>query len=390
MRSGRNLETDPDGREADQLYIDHQEVMEAGHETSNPYRFNTLPLSDGKPAERSSLQAYYNFVADKGLGAALTELQNDPPPDEDGSRLILTAYHVRANCRSSFDRAMVPSDTVAMTVGGDVQKLGLHHITIAWNEKAVGSIVDYDFWPFETQGKKASACEVLILEGMQEWWDGRCKENFRQEDGTEWAPDLVVVDSGWKEDGWNTQPVYLFCKYAGTSVAVPSKGIPNWRPKRHGPNCSPGNNYNLVWINGVLLAEVNADHWKIKTHEGFLQDFGEPGSLGLFTPPKDEWGREPVNFHLSYAKHVTSERWGPSGPSRVWKWAPSDGSRHQKPNHWLDATALAIVGREMWGVQTIKPADPTPQPIVNFQESEATEATAMEAMPVAAGGRQHW
>lgn len=371
------------GRGAHAFFLQNFDQMTDGAEVANPHRFNGEKLADGSQLEVCALQRYFNLVQRIGQEAVRCEYDNDPPPEEDAARLVLTAYHVRASCRSGADRGVVPADTVAVTVGGDIKKLGLHHITIAWNDQAVGSVIDYDFWPFETQGKKASACEVLILEGLQEWWATRSESPFLQADGTEWQPDLVVVDSAWKEDGWNTQPVYLFCQHAGPDVVVPSRGIGNWRPKRQSPTCSPGDNYNLVWLNGVLVAEVNADHWKIKVHEGFLQDFGDPGSLGLFTPPQDQWGREPTNYHLSYAKHITSERWGPHGASRAWRWAPADGSRHQKPNHWLDATALAIAGRVMWGVQTIKAEPKQPAAVVSDAETE---------MPATAGfaGDRSW
>lgn len=374
MRTGRDVVADPDGRDAHGWYATHREEIEAGYETSNPYRFNTRPLADGEPAEVSTLQAYYNFVADKGLQAALTELQNDPPPDPDESSLLLTAYHVRANARSGHERGVVPDNTIAIFCGCDVKKTGLHHVTLAVGDDLAGSIIDYDFWEFETHGMKASACELLILEGLQSWYGERKSKPFRQANGAEWTDDLIVIDSGWKEDGWNTQPVYAFCEHAG-QVAVPSKGIGSWRPKKAGPACRPGDNYNLVWLNGVMLAEVNADHWKIRVHEGLLQPFGSAGSLGLFTPHR-EGGRESANAHLSFAKHITSERWGPYGIGRQYKWAPADGSRHQKPNHWLDATALAIAARVMWGVELVKPIQvvpPAPIPSPAAVEPTTTE-----------------
>lgn len=377
LRSGRDVDQDPDGRAAHQFYLERREEMERGHETTNPYRFNQKPLSDGLPAEVSSLQAYYNFVADKGLAAALTELQNDPPPDEDETRLPITGYHIRNNCRTGRDRGLVPDDTVAITIGGDIKKLGMHHVTIAWNDRAVGSIIDYDFYPFATEGLKPQACELLILEGLQEWWKKRTESPFCEASGAEWRPDVVVIDSGWKADGWNYQPVYTFADWVGGDLIIPSKGIPTWAPKRPGPKVYPGDNFNLVVISrGRALAEVNADHWKIRVHEGFLQPFGEPGSLGLFNPARDQWGRESANAHLNYAKHITSERWGQHGPSRRWCWAPADGGRIQKPNHYLDATALALCGRAMVGVSTIQPepavAMTTPAaPVVSdIQETE--------------------
>ncbi len=365
MRSGRDADKDPDGREAHEWYVAHRVDIEAGHVSTNPHRFNTLCLSDGKPAEVSSYQGYLNFVADKGLAAALTELQNDPPADEDGAKIILTAYHVRANCRTGSERGVVPAGTKILTRGVDIKKTGLHHCTVAWDESRAGHIIDYDFWPFETQGVKASACEGLILEGLQEWWAAQKVGFTDAEDGTAWDVDLTLIDEGWKEDGWNSQPVEIFCQAAGWGLAMPSKGFSNWRPRIGSKTCVAGINFAVEWKFGFPLVEVNADHFKIRVHEGFLQPFGDAGSLGLFTPPKDQWGREPPNAHHGYAKHITSERWAPAGTNGVFKWQPSDGARHQKPNHWLDATALAIAAREVRGISVVEPQKPKstgPQP----------------------------
>ncbi len=354
LRSGRNIDEDPDARTAHKFYVERLEEMNLGHESTNPYRFNHMPLSDGDPAEVSALQSFYNFVADKGLPSALAELQNDPPPDADESKLPVTSYHVQHNCRSGLMRGVVPENTVAITVGVDIKKLGAHHVTIAWSERAVGSIIDYDFYPFSTEGLKPAACEILILEGLQEWWKKRNDAPFCEAHGGEWTPDVVLIDSGWKDDGWNSQPVYLFARFAGDEIVIPSKGINNWRRKPSGSRCLSGDNFNLVVIDrGQRLAEVNPDHWKIRVHEGFLNPFGDPGSLGLFSPERDQWGREPANSHLKYSKEIVSERWGPNGPSRAWKWAPADGARIQKPNHYLDATALALCGRAMIGLSPV-------------------------------------
>jgi len=360
MRAGRDPDKDPEAREAHEWYLLHQAGIEAGHVSTNPYRYNTAPMSDGKPAEISSYQGYLNFVADKGLAAALTELQNDPPVDEDGAKLILTAYHVRANCRSGLARGIVPAGAKLLTRGVDLKKTGLHHCTIAWDASLSGSIVDYDFWPFETQGLKASACEGLILEGLQEWWES-VKPGYVDDEGTPWDVDRTLIDEGWKEDGWNTQPVELFCASVGFGNAMPSKGVGNWRQRASTKTSIEGVNWRVDYGLGFPQCQVNADHWKIRVHEGFLQPFGDAGSLGLFAPNKDEWGREPANAHHSYAKHITAERWAPKGTSGTFAWQPADGGRHQKPNHWLDATALAIAAREVHGVSLLQPKSERPR-----------------------------
>lgn len=370
---------DPLGREAHAYYLARREVMDDGAVLSNPYNFETDILPDGSQKHVSALQKCFDYIADVNLESFQTEHQNDPPLDPDETKLPLTAFRIQQHCRSGLDRGIVPDDTVAITVGADVKKSGLNHVTIAWNDRAVGSIIDYDFYAFETQGLKASACELLIFEGLQEWWQKRIETPFCESNGSAWEPDLVVIDSGWKDDGWNSQPVYLFADYVGRDLVLPSKGMSTWTPKKNGPRCYSGDNFNIVVLNrGQRLAEVNPDHWKIRVQEGFIQPFGEPGSLGLFRLPRDQWNREPASAHLTFSKHITSEQWGPFGASRTWKFVPAEGAKTQKPNHYLDATALAICGRSMVGVSTIGPVRPVSQ-IVEAVPIPALETNLMEA-----------
>lgn len=355
MRQSRNIDADPDAREAHRYYIERREAMDAGHVTTNPYRFNQGVLGDGQPAEVSSLQAYYNFVADKGLAAALTELQNDPPPDENAGSLILTAYHVRVNARSGLARGVVPDDCVGITCGGDVKKLGLHHVTVAWNAAGAGTVIDYDFFEFAgTQGQKAAACELLILEGLLAWWEARQRENWRQADGTEWTDDYVLVDAGWKDEGWNAQPVVAFANRI--KGIIPIKGMAPYYQPKPSRQILIGDNWYYPGKSGSEFLELNADHWKIKVHEGFLLASGEPGSLGLWQPPKDDYGRERINEHNSYSHHITAESWRPKPgggfSSEKWGWH-HEGKR--KPNHWFDATAYACCARSLLGINLTAP-----------------------------------
>jgi hypothetical protein len=62
--------------------------------------------------------------------------------------------------------------------------------------------------------------------------------------------------------------------------------------KERVPPFSPVQSTRLPYANGIWLADLDADAWKLKVHHGFLQPFGTVGSLALFTPPRDEAGRE--------------------------------------------------------------------------------------------------
>lgn len=365
-------------RRAHNLYLANRAAMDEGAEVANPNRFDATLLPDGSQTELSALQHYHNWIARTSVEAVRTEYDNDPPPEEGVERLVLTSYHIRMTCRSGLERRVVPDGTVALTVGGDVQKLGLHWVAIAWNEQAVGVIVDYDFYPFTgTEGKAASACEVLVLEGLLKWWDGRTLAPFVESGGDRWEPDLTLIDSGWKEDGWNSQPVNIFCSQAGFSQCLPSKGQSPYRAPKTGRAKLVGDNWHVAMIGGVPLAELNADHWKLKVHEAFLAAAGEPGSLSLWNPERPG-GRENINQHLAYSKHVLAESWetravpGFRGSKTGW-WKSGN-----KPNHWLDATAQAIAARAMWGIHTIRspvsvpPSAGASEPVVAATPSRST------------------
>lgn len=363
---------DVHGREAYQFYASNRAAMDAGADVSNPHDFDPKPTPDGTPTHLSALQKCYDFIADKSWEAFATEYQNDPPVDETEGRLTLTNYHIRANARSGHDRGVVPDDTIAVTCGADVQLAGLHTVTIAWSDAAVGSIIDFDFIPFDgTQGRPASACERLVLDGLQHWWSELQTHPWGQSDdkeGAGWLPDLTLIDSGWKDKEWGTQPVYLLAYQCGFKGIAPCKGDANFRPMLASKTCIPGDGFNLRLLDGVWLAVLDAAAWKLKVHSGFLQAQGTAGSLGLYTPPRDDNGREKWQRHQNYAGHILSEEWQRQ-PNGTYQWVP-DGSRPgrkrpQKANHWLDATAYAIAARQIWGVQTVKPqpvkAEPVPQ-----------------------------
>jgi hypothetical protein len=243
---------------------------------------------------------------------------------------------------------------------------GLHVVTIAWSDAAAGSIIDFSFVPFATEGRPAAACEKLVLDGLQTWWDGIRTHPWGQLDdreGTGWVPDLTLIDSGWKDKQWGTEPVYILAAQAGFRGILPCKGRSPWQQRNASQTVVPLPECNLSYANGIWLADLDADAWKLKVHHGFLQPFGTVGSLALFTPPRDEAGREKWQRHQNYAGHILSEEWQKQ-PNSSYRWVP-EGSRpghlrSQKANHYLDATAYAIAARTIWGLWTIRPKQGPP------------------------------
>jgi hypothetical protein len=333
------------------FYAEHQADIEAGGEVENQYDFVHENGEDGKPLEFSAFQHYLNFIADNDWPAFLCEYQNDPPP-ANPDELVLTAHRIQNNF-SGYGRRVVPNHTVAITTGVDIKKDGLHYVTIAWDEVAAGSIIEHDFFRFMTEGKKASDCEVLILEGLLEWYQKMQDVPYLSVAGETFLSDVTLIDTGWKEAAWHTQPVQVFCSQVGFDRFKPAKGQPHYsRPKTRGIKI--GDNWHIDRIKRCPIVIMNADHWKLKVHEGFLGDKGAAGSLRVFDKPIHN-GRVERDVHLNYAHQILAERWD----QQKLKW-----SDPTKANHYFDATYLAIVGRSICGIHVVpqSAAPPVPPP----------------------------
>ena len=379
---------DPDARQAHGFYVANQAAIEAGALLSNPNDYIRDEAADGTPLEISGLEHAYNYIADFGMAAFETEYQNNPPDEDQNQDVRLTAYHVRANARSDYERYVCPTDTVLVTRGADLSQGGIYWVSVAWNQDACGAIVDFDYQKFEGMDETpAAAAERLVYSGLQTWWHQQAENPYEvHASGDAWAPDLTFIDSGWKDKEWGTQPVYLLAQDLAYRGIVPCKGISNWRPRRPVPNsvwAYP--DANIVRLPGdvrktdsgqivreppVTLAELHSDSLKLHVHHGLLQPFGSTGSLGVYTPPRDEAGREQWSRHQDFAHHILAEEWQRQ-PNGVYQWVAAGtraGGRKRAPgrNHWFDALYYAVAARNLWGVSTIRgsapPKDERPQP----------------------------
>jgi hypothetical protein len=334
---------------AHEFYLANRDVMDAGAIVGNVNRFTA--------AEVSALEFYYTQVARLGAEAVATEYDNDPAEDENTQRLVLTAYHIQHNCSSGLEKRQVPEETVCITVGGDVQKLGLHWVAIAWNEFGAGAIVDYDFFEFQTADKKAADCELHILEGLHAWYQAQQEIPYRTPSEVEFDADITLIDQGWREESWNIQPVQIFCNQVGFNNFIPSKGESPYRRPNESPHILIGDNWHVTFRGGIPLVMTNSDHWKLKVHEGLLLEAGQPGALTLFTPRRPD-GRVNNTGHLSFSKHLLAESWetrqkkGGFGGSRTGWW------KSPKPNHYFDATYQAICARAMRRISVLSTAAP--------------------------------
>jgi hypothetical protein len=338
----------PTPRIAHEFYVTRRDEMDAGGEVANPHRYDHRIRPEGGTVEVSAFEHYYGWIARIGQANTATEFDNDPP-DELGL-LDLTPEQIQ-DSRSGYEYRVVPPETVRLTVGADVKKLGLHWAAVAWDERCIGSIIEFHFWRFATAGQRPETCENAVLEGLRDWWEWIQKTKPWREDPESEAsarfPDWTLVDSGWKNEGWSVQPVTVFASEVGFSRCLPCKGFGAYRRPLPQIGIRLFDECHIDRRMRTPLCDVNPAVYKTRIQEAFKADFGTPGSLGLHAPRVGADGRQlrsSLEEEREFAAHIVSEQWDATKA----KFLPPNG-----PNHYLDATALARVGAGLAGLSSI-------------------------------------
>lgn len=370
---------DPDARLANQFYIDNFHEMNREAVLASEYVHDTTILKDGSQSQTSSLQWCYDFIADTDEESFKTEYQQEPPEDEDITRLILSAYHVQHNARSGLSQKVVPSETIGIACGLDIKKLGFHYVVWAFSDTPTkAACIDYGFHETKYAGDqlRVEDAERAILNGLHEWREERDGEPYLGIDGEEFIIDLALIDQGWKHESWASQPADHFCAEAGLDRFIPCKGWGDGqykKPYSAGTKTILGDNFHVSFSGAIPHVNWNTDHWKMKVHEGFLTQPGDPGSLTLFTPGQTKNRR--VQPHMSFAKHITCEVWEerfiPGYRGMICKWW-KDGSQ----NHYLDAATQGLVARSILGASTLsvhESVEQPQQPAPSYQSNDLNE-----------------
>lgn len=322
------------GTTATEFYIANREKMDAGAVVTNEHRFN-------KNHEISSIQAAYNFICDRGFEAFAAECQNDPIPDDDIETLGLTPRIVQS--RIHFDeRGVIPKTADTITIGLDIGKYSSHWVAIAWDSDiCAGRIFDYGI--AETGGLAVESDDMTIEHALR-----RMLLEFRENVVMKMPvqPTAVMVDSGDY-----TETVYRFVAEAGS----PFYACKGWgqRPGMFVQSAATnkkmvGDNWTAnVLQNGLVLYNVNSDHWKGWVHQRLMTrtlDEGNSlvsGSLSLFAS-KDRRQHHSISYHLT-AEELREEFTEGKGIKRYWH-------VNRKNNHWLDAVTYASAATSMLGI----------------------------------------
>lgn len=365
---------DPHGRVAHKFLVDNFDVMHEGAELSNPYDFVKTLLPDGTPIHVSALQKCYDFIADKGMDAFLTEYQNDPPEESGPVESGITARRIQTQL-NGYERKIVPAGCKVITQGIDCRKVALHCVVRAWRDDGLAfHTIDYGIE--EVTGTIVGSdqgVDLAVARAIKSRMERVRDEGYMTETGEIVPVNFTLVDAGWRTDA-----VYQACRELGVGI-MPAMGFGksagcakvSFSPVQQRTDTRiPGDGWFMSRQNdGTWLVVMDADRWKAWEHDRWMTDPGKPGCMYLYGEPGDKKsGRLSADEkgHMSYAKHITSEveveDISKGALVRRWK-AKSEN------NHYLDASYMASVAANIKGVKLVRrepvaaPAKPQPRPV---------------------------
>lgn len=398
-------EDDPLARVAFAFYRQHRDQMDAGVETTNPHRYKTELMPDGLPIELSTIQGYYNWVADWGEDSALTELQNDPPesagPVADG----LTPHRIQHQV-SGFDRGVIPPQCVLLTMGIDVGKYRLHWVVGAWRQDGTSCLIDYGTQDvIGTSRGTEEGMEQAILSAIRLLASEKHEKPYTKPDGAPLPIAMTLIDSGW---GITQTAVYAACRDVGQMVVMPAGDFePDVQPakgrgdgakeeggRKAGPygnfqkrdwDLKPGDNWcrSRQRKDRINLYLHNAGHWKDWGIQRWLTATDKPGCRFIWGLPGEQ-SRQLAVTHgkLSYqlCANCYRDEEVHGHTQRVWGERPGmDGNA----DHWQDAQELADVAANVMGIRLDginAPPRPVPNP-PNWMQTQEPKRNPARAEP---------
>ena len=354
MQMGKLDESDPHGRFAMEFYKANRKEMDKGLVVAWKENYLRTVSPDGTPSEISAIQSLMNKRIKMGVEGFLTEYQNDPPepPGASGitskliaSRLSMFPYQVAPVGR---DKALVQYI--------DIGSREIHYVVLSVGENGSSCFIDYGIIEVrapagdlkKAKGETKQALEQAVLDALRSRRDELAvgETPYKTVGGDPMEVMLTLVDSGWLPD-----VVYKFTSESGPRW-LPTKGdqLRAGNTRFSGPTKKQkGLRIGEHWYAkrqpaGVMLFHLDADHWKLYTHERFLQDPDTPGSATLYGNVEQE--------HRRFSRHLVAEEW----MMEAQKW-----EQRSRYNHFFDCAAGAFAAMNMAGMR-ISLAGAPPQP----------------------------
>jgi hypothetical protein len=350
---------EPRMQTAHDFYLANRETMDAGAVVGNPHR-------RGDDLEVSAIETYYVEVARLGAEAVATEFDNDPPEEDGPIESGITPHRVQCQV-SGYDRRIVPIGCNIVVQGIDVRKIALHCVVRAWQPNAIGYTIDYgvqEVWG--TIKGTDDGLQQAIFRALHARMEDIEQNPYTHPDGQIVPVALTIIDAGWQQD-----PIYDFCKFAGQQHFKPAKGFGKSAGciqtrftgvLRSTVDKRPGDHWFLSrQPKGVWLVGMDTDYWKAWEHDRWMTDPGKPGSMQVFGDATPDQGRlsHDQKGHHSYAHHICSEvevEEPVKGKGLVRRFKSKSNN-----THYLDASYMADVAANMKGILLAKHSQ---QPIV--------------------------
>lgn len=247
-------------------------------------------------------------------------------------------------------RKIIPQECELLTAAMDLGGSRCYWTVIAWGPHGRGYVIDYG-WLHVAQAMLG--VETALVETMRQFRD-LCHVGWEREDREQLIPTVAVIDSGWK-----TTIVYDFIRetgvpyWAAKGLHVDGQAVSYSRPKSTGSIVQwIGDGWHVAKLkeDGFDLLEIDADYAKTTLHARISCDVKARGAITFF--PVDRQDAEATEERYRFMRHLTAEK-------STEEFIPGKGMQThwvnvRRDNHWLDSTALALMGGNMAGVKVIE------------------------------------
>lgn len=228
----------------------------------------------------------------------------------------------------------VPSWVDKLYAGVDLRKTQVHFAVVGFGKEKGPHVCQWGVVPVN---------QTILLDDALKFACSNLQQRFREglqdsETGEFLPVNFTLADAGWKT--WTVQEIadaddfWMPGKGVGSGL---SKNETYRAPRSTGSGCRLiGNGFHLAVISDRLLAVLNSCQWKSRLHSMLRQEIGSANALTI--------AKSDERNVREYISHLTSETEIEEFVGGEVKTKFSDPTG---PNHWLDATMMAIAAKHV-------------------------------------------
>lgn len=334
--------------EADAMYVEHREEMDAGAVTYWADRID--------PGSISSIQTAMNRWIDDPVTFA-SEDQNDPLDDvaQEGGEdsLVIVPEDVTGAIRPVPKLAAL-SDTVSNVGFIDVSGKVLWWMVASFTQDMSGHVVDYGTWPdngrdaslstirFTLRSKYGGKLDEAIYAGVSELISILMERHWETQSGDSVTIDMGLVDSKWglmnkvvRKAAWNSDYKSIWMPYEGKGIKASSRAL-NDTDRKAPPR------------------EVRGEHWRKMPEKEGSRAIADSNYWKSFTAKQIKDGRFTIYAGGTDEHRMLIDHWTAEYPVRVERKERSVDEWQERPsrrnNHMWDAAYGCHVAASMLGL----------------------------------------